>query len=85
MSSVKVTRCVPVDDDAESVGLRLFARRVPAPCVQLNPTSMSAHLPIWLAGLRIDLVRAKSSLVKVLDLPAGRYMHSIQLAYDKFQ
>lgn len=34
---------------------------------------------------RIDLVRAKSALVKTLDLPAGRYMHSIKLALGKFE
>ncbi len=34
---------------------------------------------------RVDLVRAKSALVKTLDLPAGRYMHTIKLAEGRFK
>lgn len=33
---------------------------------------------------RIDLVRAKSALVRALDLPAGRYLHAVKLTDGKF-
>lgn len=37
------------------------------------------------ADPRIDLVRAKAALVRALDLPAGRYLHTIKLSEGKFK
>lgn len=34
---------------------------------------------------RGDLVRAKAALVKALDLPAGRYLHTVKLTDGKFK
>lgn len=34
---------------------------------------------------RIDLVRAKAAMVRALDLPAGRYMHTVKLTDGKFK
>lgn len=37
------------------------------------------------ADPRVDLVRAKAALVRSLDLPAGRYLHTIKLTEGKFK
>ncbi len=37
------------------------------------------------ADPRVDLVRAKSALTRALDLPAGRYLHTIKLSEGKFE
>lgn len=37
------------------------------------------------ADPRVDLVRAKAALVRALDLPAGRYLHTIKLSEGKFE
>jgi hypothetical protein len=38
-----------------------------------------------ISDTRVDLVRAKAALVRSLNLPAGRYLHTIKLSEGKFK
>lgn len=74
----------PFKDPYDAVPEGGYSTKVGEPSIyMLRLEDLSARPK--LTDTRVDLVRAKAALVRSMDLPAGRYIHTVKLTDGKFK